>query len=168
VLITSLIELAKIVLQRRRETRSLRKLERHHRDLIEFHAYQAHLAASQAPLDGCQDPHTLMLLVHQARLRRVRDEQTMLKTGKGFWQLYDIDETARYMRDLERRRAPNLLFEWEAIPMAAIPALHQRMTEMGRDEVRARIESAFGLMAALRPEEFWWADPKQGPAVRFI
>ncbi len=135
--------------------KALRKLERHHRDLIKFHTCQAELTG------GSESPHTVMLLVQQARLRRTRDEQTMLKSGKSFWQLHDIDETARYMRDLERRKAPNLLVEWEAIPTAAIPVLHQRMTEMGRDEVRARIENGFRLMVALRPEQFWWLDPDQ-------
>lgn len=159
-LLETAVGVTTLLLRRRRDMKELRRLERQHLDMIKFHAYQADLTREP------ENPHAVALCVQYARLRRVRDEQTMLKTGKDYWQIADIDKTAIRMRDLERRRSPDILIEWEAIPRSAIPALHQRIVEMGRHEQWARVESGFRILAALRPEPFWSTYPARILAMR--
>jgi len=158
VIVVTFFEMARQLFQRHRQMKALRRAERLHLNGLEFHGYQASLG-------GWPNPHRILMAFDGASLHRVRDEQLMLKRRKDFWQLYDIDETARYMRDLERRCSPELSVEWESIPLSAIPALHQRIVEMGREERRMRDEAYLTAAAIFRPNAFWWLQSDQAPAI---
>ena len=146
-LVVSLFASAGRFLQRRRQLNALLSEERRHLDAVDYHGYQEWLAGSQ------QAPHFWRTRTALARLRRTRDEQRMLKTGKKYWGLYDIDKAARYMRGLEKDGSVELSHAWESIPTSAIPQLHQRMTELRHAEERARDGAYLAATSVLSREK---------------
>jgi hypothetical protein len=147
VFVVSLFVSAGRFLQRRRQLNALRSEERGHLDAVRYHGYQEWLTGSQ------QGPHFWCTRTELARLRRTRDEQRMLKTGRTYWELYDIDKSARYMRGLEKDGSIELAYVWESIPTSAIPQLLQRMTELRRAEERARDEAYLAAASRLNREQ---------------
>jgi hypothetical protein len=147
VLVVSLFASAGRFLQRRRQMNALLSEERCHLEAVRYHGYQEWLTGSQ------QGPHFWCTRTELARLRRTRDEQRMLKTGRTYWELYDIDKSARYMRGLEKAGSVELSYAWESIPTSAMWQLHQRMTELRHAEERARDEAYVAATSVLSREE---------------
>jgi hypothetical protein len=131
-LVARLFASARRFLQRDFQLHALLREGRQRLGAVYYHRYQDRLDGSP------QSPHLLLGRFELARLHRTRDQQRMLQTGKGYWQLHDIEEMARHMRGLERDKSPELSLMWERIPSSAIPQLNQRMTELRRAEERAR------------------------------
>jgi hypothetical protein len=146
-IVASLFNLAKRFLERRRELATLRRQEQRHSIALDRHVFQEALHSSH------EGPHYWLARTELSRLRRNCDEQRMLRTGKSFWELEDIDSWAIRMRNLERSGSTELCYMWERLPTSAIMPLHRRMTELRRADERVRDEACLadlpGLSAAL-------------------
>ena len=121
---------AKNLLERQRRLAALSRLEQHLLAEAEFHADLEHHY-------GLGINHTEARF-NLAGFRRACDEQRMLTTGKTFWQLYDIDKWAVHWRNLERARSAELAYFMARIPDSALAPLVKRVTELRREEQRAR------------------------------
>lgn len=146
-IIVSLFNLAKRVIERRRRLVELRRREQRHVAAIDFHAFQDDFDGRQ------QGPHYWRGRAEGAWMRRVCDEQRMLETGKGFWELYDIEDWARRMRTMERDRAIELVYMWERLPDSAIMPVHQRMIELRREEERIERDAYLTRQPRPTPEQ---------------
>lgn len=160
-LVVSLFASAGRFLQHRRQMNALLREEQRHLGAVDYHGYQERLDGSQ------QGPHFWCARAELARLRRTCDEQRMLQTGKRYWELYDIDKMAQYMRALEKDGSVELAYAWERIPTFAIPQLYQRMTELRRAEERTRDEAYLATTSGLTREEGLIGFVRELPLLQF-
>jgi hypothetical protein len=159
-LVAYLFASARRLLQRDRQTIALLRQEQHHLDAVSYHRSQ--YLRDWAP----QGSHFVLARFESARFRRTRDELSMLQSGKDYWQLHDIEKTARLMRQLEKDRSPELALMWERIPTDAIVALHKRMTELRREEELERDRADSAATERLTRGVAWWMEQDQAPIIR--
>jgi hypothetical protein len=131
VFIIQLYQAARRFLQRYDQVNALIQRERSCLESVAFHRAQYLLDANP------ENVHLVPTRFAIARFRRAHDELRMFDSGKDYWQLYDIDKMARRIRELDKKRSPDVALIWERIPSEAIPALYKRVTELRWAEERA-------------------------------
>ena len=146
-LIASLFYSAKHFIQRRREFAALERKERYHLAAMTYHVRQR-----ERGIDD-QQYHERLARFRLASLRAVCDEQRMLETGQGFWQLYDLDSWAAQARDFQREGSSQFSDLFHRVPIAARSALYERVRELRWAEERASAEAYCSSLPKLTREE---------------
>ncbi len=146
-LTVSLFHSAKRFFERRRTLTALRRQERYH-----FAAMTYHVRKGERDIDD-RAYHENFARFRLASLRRVCDEQRMLKTGQGFWQLYDLDSWAAQARDFQREGSPQFSDLFHRVPITARSALYERVRELRWEEERASAEAYCSSLPKLTREE---------------
>jgi hypothetical protein len=135
---------AKNLLERQLRLNALSRREQYHLGQAEHHASLERYYGP--PANAPFGLNHYEARTHLAGFRMACDEQRMLRNGKSFWQLYDIDKWASQMLHLEKVRSLELAYMWARIPDAAIAPLVQRMTELRWAQERARPKAHFAAL----------------------
>jgi hypothetical protein len=129
-------------------------------DAVAFHRCQERLTGSE------HGPHYVLAHYELARLRRTHEERSVIRTGMPYWELHDLEQTARLVCDLERENSPKVGLVWERIPTDAIPRLYERVKALQHAEMVSRDRAEAARVETLTHGRPWWIDSPQTGVTR--
>ena len=95
-----------------------------------------------------EDAIAALKLLQEATAKRLRHEQDMARTRRGFWETHDIDRWAATAFALKTQQETNWALLMAELPAAAIGPLWQRIDRMELDAERARQRQADEILEA--------------------
>jgi hypothetical protein len=150
VVIVTIFNSARRFVQRQHGLAKLRREERRCLSIADFHENQENLAFEQRIADTFEPvvpfgpvvtfgPHFYRRMAMLALAERARAEQEMLRTGKTYWQLHDLDAYARKVLAIRTDEIDDF---WSSLPTSAIAPLCERITALHRQHDHTRWQPA--------------------------